>query len=144
AGLDGANTLALIVAIIVVPSLGGDDDSSDEPATVPTPPTQTNGATTTTPVAKRKPQRPAAKRITVRDGKPVGGVKRLSYKTGRTVNVVVTSNTADEIHVHGYDIEKPLPAGRPVGLRFRANIEGIFEIELHGSGEQIAELRVRP
>ena len=29
-------------------------------------------------------------------------------------------------------------------MSFKASITGIFEIELHGSGESIAELRVDP
>jgi hypothetical protein len=48
------------------------------------------------------------------------------------------------VHLHGYDIERPVGPGEPATLRFRADLEGIFEMELHGSGTQIAELEVRP
>ena len=37
-----------------------------------------------------------------------------------------------------------MPAGETVTESFKASITGIFEIELHGSGEQIGELRVDP
>jgi hypothetical protein len=37
-----------------------------------------------------------------------------------------------------------VPAGKTVNVSFKASITGIFEIELHGSGEQIASLRVEP
>ena len=46
--------------------------------------------------------------------------------------------------MHGYDRYVDLPAGKTVTESFKASITGIFEIELHGSGEQIAELRVDP
>jgi hypothetical protein len=45
--------------------------------------------------------------------------------------------------VHGYDLEKEV-GPEPVRVSFPATITGIFEIELHGTGEQIAELRVDP
>ena len=37
-----------------------------------------------------------------------------------------------------------MPAGGTVSFDFPAEIEGIFEVELEGRGEQIAELRVNP
>ena len=50
----------------------------------------------------------------------------------------------EEIHVHGYDLEKEVEPGKTAQVSFKATITGIFEIEFHGSGEQIAELRVDP
>ena len=78
------------------------------------------------------------------NGKPRGGVKRLSYKTGDRIQFTVTSDVADEVHVHGYDISKDVPAGGTVRFSFPARIEGVFEAELEGRKEQIAELRVSP
>ena len=82
--------------------------------------------------------------ILVTDGKPIGGVQELEFSAGEEVRFAVRSTTADEVHIHGYDISEELPAGRPVVVSFPADIEGIFEVELHESGEQIAELRVNP
>ena len=53
-------------------------------------------------------------------------------------------DTADEVHVHGFDVTKAVPAGGTALLSFDANLEGRFEVELHGSGAQIAELEVSP
>ena len=44
----------------------------------------------------------------------------------------MTSDVADEIHVHGYDLKKDVPAGGSVRFSFPASIEGVFEIELEG------------
>lgn len=82
--------------------------------------------------------------ILVVNGKPTGGVTELEYSAGEEVRFAVQSDTADEVHVHGYDVSEELPAGRPVVVSFPADIEGIFEVELHGSEEQIAELRIDP
>jgi hypothetical protein len=43
----------------------------------------------------------------------------------------VSSDAHDDIHLHGYDIEKPVEPGQPAQFNFTANIEGIFEIESH-------------
>jgi len=82
--------------------------------------------------------------ITVRNAKPVGGIKKLNYTKGDLVQFKVDSDVADEIHVHGYDFHKDVPAGGLVSFRFPAKIDGVFVIELESRGEQIAELRVKP
>jgi len=82
--------------------------------------------------------------IVVRNGEPVGGVQELEYSAGDEVRFEVKSDVADEIHVHGYDLMKDVPAGGSVSFSFPAEIEGIFEVELEGRKEQIAELRVNP
>jgi len=137
---------AAVAATVVLPSLGGsDNDAGDEPGAQAQPQPATSGATAAT-AERRKPERarPAAQTISVRGGKPVGGVKRLSYRKGQVVNLVVKSDGGDELHVHGYDIERQVPAGGRARLRFPAKLEGIFDVELHGSDQQIAELRVEP
>jgi hypothetical protein len=60
------------------------------------------------------------------------------------VRLRVVSDVADEIHLHGYDLKKDVPAGGSVTFSFTADIEGVFEVELEGRGEQIAQLTVRP
>lgn len=83
-------------------------------------------------------------KIVVRDGEPVGGVKRLEYSAGDEIRFEVESDAAEEIHVHGYDVAKEVPAGGSVSFAIPADIEGIFEVELEELGVQIAELRVNP
>jgi hypothetical protein len=82
--------------------------------------------------------------IVVKNGEPVGGVQELEYNAGDQVRFEVDSDVADEIHVHGYDLMKDVSAGGSVTFTFPAEIEGIFEVELEGRKEQIAELRVNP
>ena len=82
--------------------------------------------------------------IVVKNGEPVGGVQELEYSAGDQIRFSVDSDVADEIHVHGYDLMKDVPAGGTVSFSFPAEIEGIFEVELEGRKEQIAELRVNP
>jgi hypothetical protein len=85
--------------------------------------------------------------VTVRDGEPVGGVKTLTYDKGEQVNLEVRlDRPEEEIHVHGYELDKPAESS-PVRLSFPARLDGVFEIEVHrtdGSEAEIAELRVNP
>jgi FtsP/CotA-like multicopper oxidase with cupredoxin domain len=71
-------------------------------------------------------------------------VTKIRVTKGDTVRFRVRSPKAEEVHVHGYDLKKDLPAGRTVSMSFKATIDGIFVIELEGSGTQIAQLRVDP
>lgn len=106
-------------------------------------PTRTDEATQTE-TEQTTTQPPAPPTIVLRDGRPVGGVRELGFDAGEKVRFEVRSNVADEVHVHGYDIDRPVPAGGTASFAFPADIEGIFEVESHESGEQLAELRIEP
>jgi hypothetical protein len=124
------------VAVVLFIVLSGDDDNGGE-TTTPT-------AQTTTEAGGEPAGGPPV--ITVRDGKPVGGVQDLTFSKGDRVEFEVRlDQPAEEVHVHGYDIVEPAAAS-PVRFSFPADIDGVFEVELHGvSGEfEIAELTVNP
>lgn len=82
--------------------------------------------------------------IVVTDGAPVGGVAELDYDVGDEVRFTVAADAADEVHVHGYDIEQEVAAGDTTEFAFPADLDGIYEVELHESATQIAELTVNP
>ncbi|HEY5943309.1 MAG TPA: hypothetical protein VIT89_10680 [Solirubrobacterales bacterium] len=82
--------------------------------------------------------------ISVRNGEPVGGIQTLEFSAGEQIRFRISSDAAEEIHVHGYDISQDVPAGGVVEFDFPAELEGIYEAELEELGVQIAELRVNP
>jgi hypothetical protein len=82
--------------------------------------------------------------ITVQGGKPQGGVQDLKVKKGGTVHLTVTSDTADEIHIHGYDLHKDVTKGGTVTFDFPAKIDGGFIIELENAKQTLANLAVEP
>jgi hypothetical protein len=73
-----------------------------------------------------------------------GKVTKLNYTQGDQVTFKVRLNHADEVHLHGYNIEKEAQADKPVMFSFKATINGIFEIELHHADVQIGQLTVQP
>jgi plastocyanin len=113
----GLVALAVVVAVVafVIASSGGDNN-----------------------------RKSAAVHIVVKGGKPVGGVKDITVNKGDPVRFSVTSDVADEIHVHGYDFHKEVKKGGTVSFAFAAKIDGEFVIELESRAEQIAALRVNP
>lgn len=131
--------LPLLLALVAIGGLTacGDDDSSSGD-------TDTGTITTNKEATTEASKKPTVPTIVVRNGEPVGGVQELEYNAGDDIRFRVSSNQADEVHVHGYDVEEEIPAGGSATLAFPADIEGIFEVELHGSETQIAELRVNP
>jgi hypothetical protein len=138
-GLVALGAVAALVILFVV--LSGDDDNGGGSTTQ----TQAaTGATGATGQENQAPAEPATKRIVIVNGKPQGGVQKLEYKKGDRIEFTVTSDVADEIHVHGYDLKKDVPAGGTVRFSFPASIEGVFEVELEGRREQIAQLTVNP
>jgi len=82
--------------------------------------------------------------IRVVGGKPAGGIQDIVVKKGHPVRFSVTSDVADEIHVHGYDLHKNVAKGGTVSFNFPAKIDGDFVIELESRSEQIASLKVEP
>ena len=134
----------VIVAVVLFVILGGGSDSGSNDTT-------TSGATAEKEAkdsggkqaesAAGKPQVPT---IVVKNDEPVGGVQTLEYSAGEQIRFRVSSDKAEEIHVHGYDIAKDVPAGGTIEFSFPAELEGIYEAELEGLGVQIAELRINP
>ena len=72
-----------------------------------------------------------------------GDTGRVPVAAGTTVTLVVTSDVADEVHVHGYDMESEAgtPGSRP-SCTFDATIPGVFEVELHHAGTVLLRLQV--
>jgi hypothetical protein len=83
-------------------------------------------------------------RIVVRSGKVRGGIQRATVEQGKKVAIVVGSDVADHVHVHGYDKFADVTPGKAARLVFVASIPGRFEVELEDRGLQIADIEVRP
>ena len=142
-------SLALVAAVVVLAGCGGSSDqAAPETDTAATSPAATTRPSTTdveqTTTAEPKPKQEPT-RITIRivGGQPQGGIARPTVKKNDKVVLVVRSDTADEIHLHGYDLSREVAAGGQARIAFVAKIPGRFEVELEQSGTQLAELTVR-
>jgi hypothetical protein len=151
----GAVVLAVVLFVVLRPD--DDDDADSTPAaqtatgdTTTTEETTTEDAeteeTTTeeapTTTEAENPDAPQRIVIVVRDGQPVGGVKRPEIDEGKQVVLVVRSDVADHMHLHGYDLLADVAPRQPGRIQFRADIPGRFDLELEDRAVLIAELRV--
>jgi pullulanase/glycogen debranching enzyme len=109
-----AAVVAVVAVVVIVASGGGDDDSSSSVA--------------------------SGKTVVLEPGK----VQKLKYTQGDQVRFQVRSPKADEVHVHGYNIERELEPNKPTTIAFKATINGIFDIEIHSTDTQIGQLTVEP
>ncbi|HEX5584734.1 hypothetical protein [Gaiella sp.] len=125
---------------------GGGSSAADTTATettaTETTATETSAAGTTT-TATPAPQ---AKVIPIRvvNGQPQGGIQRPKVDQGDKVVLVVRTDSGEAVHLHGYNIEKPVVPGKPVRLPFTASIAGRFEVELHPTDSLLAVIEVEP
>jgi len=142
--------LSVLVALVALVLLLPEESSerADEPRV---PAGQTGGAPPSgePPGTEAEPAPPAPRRIAVVGGKAKGGVREIEVTAGEVVRLVVSSDAPDDIHLHGYDIERAAAPGKPARFRFEADIEGAFEIESHvaedaGLEPRIANLVVQP
>jgi FtsP/CotA-like multicopper oxidase with cupredoxin domain len=145
----GVAVVIAVVAVVLLRPDSGSEDADDPPAQEPV---QTDAAGKSgaepTATAEAAPAPPPVE-VTVRDYKPVGGVKRIEVEKGDTVRLVVRGDVQDEIHVHGYDLFGDTGPGKPARFRFKAKLEGEYEIEGHQAEDRgldplIARLVVTP
>ena len=130
---------ACVLAAVALAGCGSDDgesaSSTDTTATT---------VTTTTETTTTEAGTPTIVRVNVVDGQSQGGIVRQTVNKDDQVVLVVTSDVADEIHLHGYDIARDVEAGGTVRLPFKATIPGRFEAELESRSVQIADITVEP
>jgi hypothetical protein len=154
----GLIVAALVVAVVgfLIASPGSDEDGGQASQTTTTQ-TETGGGDETAPTETETetvtepppPPEPEVTRIRIRGGEVVGGPPDITVTSGDVVRIVVSSDAPDDIHLHGYDIERQAAPGRPARFRVRANLEGSFEIESHvaedaGRDPLVARLNVEP
>lgn len=82
--------------------------------------------------------------LVVRDGRLASGPALVRVQQGEVVRLTVTSNRADELHLHGYDLQMVLHPEQPAVLEFTALRSGHFEFELHEANVELGALEVLP
>ncbi|MEW2358929.1 hypothetical protein [Spirillospora sp. NPDC029432] len=131
-------TLVTVVAAGTLLTAAGCGEPAPEPAASPTAPAGTAAPSPAAPT----PGNSTDIAVTVRDGKVSTASGRVKVRRDATVRITVTSDAADELHVHGYDRTLALKPGTPGTLQLVADTPGVFEVELHHSGARVLELQV--
>ncbi len=151
-----ASVLLPGLALLALAGCGGDDEpgAADTPSTPASTTASPSASTSDSPSPSGTLPSPSAPMstfdqaaviiaATVADGKINPSTQTIKAKQGQKVMVTVTSDEADELHIHGYDKEVELQAGKPGSVTFTADTKGTFEIETHESGKLVAKLIVQ-
>ena len=101
-------------------------------------------AAATQPAAAAMPTQPRSFDIAVSQGRRISGPELIQVHAGDEVVLRMTSDQADELHLHGYDLHLRLLAGEPGTLSFKAVHSGRFDYELHHARLELGALEVLP
>lgn len=144
AGMKMTRNLAIVsVALVVAFAAGcGADDEQKLKDAKPKATTATTASTTATSGSPKLSTQNL--KATVAGGSVNGGPTVWEVAKGDTIRIVVTSDTGDEIHVHGYDLHDDVADGSPSNLEFVADTPGVFEVELEEAGLLVGNLQVNP
>ena len=138
-----ARLVPLLLAPLVLAGCGTDEDAEGAAPEV----TATTAAADPSPSASEtptpSPDDAQVVSITVADGEVTGAEPRTEVELGTRVRLTITSDVADEVHVHGYDVSAPVPAGQAVNVEVVADQAGIFEVELHDRSLVLTRLQVQ-
>ena len=130
-------TIALVLAVSGCAGTDGPDSSAAATAA---------GSSTTSAAepSASAPDSPVGQRIEVQvaGGQVSGDTGRVPVPVGEHVTLTITSDVADEVHLHGYGLTAVLTPGTPAELTFDATIPGVFEVELHETGTVLLSLQV--
>lgn len=87
---------------------------------------------------------PVAVAWVLQSGRLVGGPSVIRVKRDDSVAIIIVSDRADELHVHGYNLVLRLDPNRQTVLRFVAMRTGRFSLELHPAGKEIGVIEIYP
>ena len=129
---------AVLLAVLLAGCATGEDP--DDTAAPPSP----SAAASASPSAAASPFVASARVIDVRfAGGQVSGVEpRVPVTLGEKIVIRVRSDVAEQVHVHGYNLEQPVLAGGTVEIALTATISGGWDVEMHESGKTLFQLRV--
>lgn len=136
--------LPLALAASLVAGCGDGGSTVASPPTTGTVPAPTSAAPTAsasaTPVATPSSDVDQDITLTYATGKVTGDTGRVPVRLGSKVRIVVTSDVAEELHLHVYDVKKALTPGQPTEILFTADVPGQIELELEQSRTTLVRL----
>lgn len=82
--------------------------------------------------------------VRVESGFRIEGPAVIKLKRGDQVEIDFISDSADELHLHGYDITVVLIPNQVARLSFEAKYAGRFSYELHENDREIGAFEISP
>ena len=139
-------TVLLLATAVLLTGCAGVDKATSDPQR-----SDASGATekstTTAPSASASatsapPAAGSSINVTFAGGQVSGDSGRVPVEASAQVTITVSSDVADEIHLHGYDLSADVGPEAPGTLTFQASIPGVFEAELENRGTVLFTIQV--
>lgn len=84
----------------------------------------------------------------IRGAAVMGGEGEVRVEAGDPLRITVAADASHQVHLHGYDRYASASPGAPALFALRADLEGVFELEVHETAGApripIARVRVEP
>lgn len=135
--------LLLTAALLVLPACSDGDDTAQTGSGSTTANASPSGPTTSSSAPAEATEPVVEISVSVRDGKVKPKTRRVEVAKDSQLRLIVTSDVDDQLHVHGFEIDEEIEAGRPTTVEFVADQQGVFEVETHETELQLLQLEVR-
>ncbi len=133
--LTSIKTATVAVVLVTLTGCAGEQTPTGAASSTPTTPTSAASSPSASPTPTTTPSPTDSVtviEVEIHDGRVTPSPsRRVQVDQGDTVRIVLTSDQADEVHVHGYDLEEPVRAGGTATVEFIADQTGSFEVEAH-------------
>jgi plastocyanin len=141
-------TLGLAAALVLAACSQGNAPSTAPSPTTPsstTPPSATSPPSTPSAAPPATARASAGRRIDIvvkgKQVTPAPGTVNLAV--GQSLTIAVTSDHDDEVHAHGFEVEKKIKAGQRLEFTVKGTQTGVFTVELHHPALNILQVAVR-
>lgn len=129
-----------LLAVLALPTGCSGKGSAGSNGTPPASPTTVAPNMTTTSASSAPVEQTIA--VTVSGGRVTPKPARVRVVLEKPLTLRVTSDVADEVHVHGFDLKSDVPAGGTATISFTPDVPGLFEVELESRSLRLLELQV--
>jgi hypothetical protein len=132
----------LLALSLLAAGCGGEEEKQPEPTSSASAPAEAAPSESAIPETTESPFDGTLIKVDINGSKVAPRPSTHKIAKGEAVRIMVTSDKADELHVHGYDELLELKAGETAMLEFKADQSGRFEVETHDSGLLLFNLEV--
>ena len=81
--------------------------------------------------------------VTVTGNKVSPAPATVDLGVGEKLTLTVTSDHADQLHIHGFEIEEDLVAGKPLSVTVTGDEPGVYEVETHQPELRLLKIAVK-
>ena len=81
--------------------------------------------------------------VTIKGSQVSPSPHQVDLGAGSTLTLTVTSDHDDELHAHGFEVEKPIKAGVPLTITLKGAQPGVYEVETHHPPLRLLSVAVR-